>query len=335
MPRSFWHAILLGGIFLGAVFGNWNDTTTGLDLDKLPHFPLHKIRSGWLKDGSRVTFDAISATAANREAREVQLRGLGRSGKPWEAHIFGLDEVWRADLDGNGTQDYVFFAGGPYFNGRMTPPFSLSILLMDSEGMPTPFFTVIYHGENGDGVKHLLDLDHNGHAELLISTYDENTSDSRVGPFCSGHWTNQLYQFKDLAAEEVRRTVGGITFPLVHDWSYRNVECAYEGIPSLPVRPPILYEHGTRKEGQAKIRKVDTATGLLTIEPLAGCKAITAKVITYDRPQLREIAFPNLFDAYAAELADRIRRAGAQAQLRGIDRWMGNGNCSVNLMWAN
>ena len=30
-------------------FGNLNDTSTGIDLDKLPHFPLTKIRSGWLK----------------------------------------------------------------------------------------------------------------------------------------------------------------------------------------------------------------------------------------------------------------------------------------------
>src|SRR5215471_12084003 len=82
MPRSCWPAIFLGGVFLGAVFGNWNDTSTGIDLDKVRHFPLTKIRSGWLKDGSRVMFDAISATAAKGDEREVQLRGLGSSGKP-------------------------------------------------------------------------------------------------------------------------------------------------------------------------------------------------------------------------------------------------------------
>jgi hypothetical protein len=337
MPRSCWYAIVLGGIFLGALFGGWNDTPTGIDLDKLPHFPLTKIRSGWLKDGSRVMFDAIRATAANREAREVKLRGSGRSGKPWEVHIFGLDEVWRADLDGNGTQDYVFFASGPYFNGRTTPLFSLSILLMDREGMPTPFFTVIYHGENGDGLKHLLDLSHDGHARLLISTYDEKASDPHVGPFCSGHWTSQVYQFKDFGAEEIRGAIGGMTFPLVHNWSYRGTECADEEKSFLPVQPAILYEHGTGKQGQVitAIRKIDSASELLTIEPVAGCKAITANVIVYDQPRLREIAFPNQFDAYSTDLADRIWRSGAQVQLRGIDRNMGNGDCSANLMWAN
>lgn len=40
-----------------------------------------------------------------------------------------FNEVWRADLDGNGTPDYIFFGGGPYFNGRMTPLYSLILLL--------------------------------------------------------------------------------------------------------------------------------------------------------------------------------------------------------------
>jgi hypothetical protein len=147
-------AVVVLAVCVTAVLGNWSDTSTGIDLDKLRQFPLSKVRSGRLKDGATVTFDAITATAASG-VREVRLRGMGRSGKTWEAHIFDLDEVWRADLDGNGTQDYVFFAGGPYFNGRTTPPFSLSILLMDREGMPVPFFTVVYHGENGAGIKHL------------------------------------------------------------------------------------------------------------------------------------------------------------------------------------
>jgi hypothetical protein len=328
--------MVLGGIFLGTVSANWNDTSTGINLDKLPHFPLTKIRSGWLKAGSRVRFDAIRATASSGDEREVQLRGLGRSGKPWVAHIFGLDEIWRADLDGNGTQDYVLFAAGPYFNGRTTPLFSLSILLMDREGMPTPFFTVVYHGENGDGIKHLVDLNHDGHAELLISTYDEITSDAHVGAFCSGHWINQLYRFEDFGAEEIRGTVGGITFPLVHAWSYRGTECAEEEKPFLPVRPAILHENGTGKQGMVNtiIRNVDDASGLLTVQPVAGCTAISAQVIVYDRPRLREIAFPNQFGTFSADLADRIRSRGAHVQLRGIDKRTGDGTCSINLMWA-
>ena len=229
-------------VFLSAVSGNWNDTSTGIDLDKLRQFPLSKIRSGWLKNGSRVTFDGITATAGSADVREVRLRGVGKSGKRWEAHVAGLDEVWRADLDGNGTQGFVFFGSGPYFNGRTTPLFSLSILLMDRQGVPVPFFTVVYHGENGAGIKHLVDLNHDGHAELLISSYDENVSDPRVGVFCSGHWTSQLYRFKDFGAEEIRGMIGGVGFPFVHDWTYRGTECAEEEKPFLSVQPATFFE---------------------------------------------------------------------------------------------
>lgn len=72
----------------------------------------------------------------------------------------------------------------------------------------------------------------------------------------------------------------------------------------------------------------------LEIEPVAGCKMISPGVVVYDRSRIREIAFPNLFSTYTADLADTIRREGAHVELRGIDTWMGNGDCSVNLMWA-
>jgi hypothetical protein len=338
--RSGWLLVILGGIFAGTLSANWNDTLTGIDLDKLPHFPLTKIRSGSLKDGSQVKFDGITATAGTAAAgpfdRWVELRGNAKSGKQWEVHLFGLDEVWRGDLDGNGTQDYVFFAGGPYFNGRTTPLFSLSILLMDRDGMPTPFFTVVYHGENGDGIKHLVDLDHEGRAELLISSYDEDPSDAYVGPFCSGHWINQLYQFKNFGAEEIRGTVGGITFPLIHDWSYRGTECEKLEEPFMAVQAVAPSDLGTGLHGRVSttLRKTEPASGLPTVEPVAGCAAIRTAVVVYDQPRIREIAFPSLFDTYSADLADRIHRDGAHVELRGINRSMGSDICSVNLMWA-
>jgi hypothetical protein len=269
MVRHCWRAILVAAVCLAAVSGNRNDTSTGIDLDKLKQFPLSKIRSGWLRAGERVTFDGMTATAPTA-TREVILRGAGKSGKHWGAHLSGVDEVWRADLDGNGTQDYVLFGSGPYFNGRTTPVFSLSILLMDNDGIPAPFFTVVYKGENGDGIKHLVDLNHDGHAELLISIYDEAASDARVGPFCSCHWTTQLYRFRNFAGEEVRGAIGGINFPFVHEWTYRGTECTEERHPFLPVQPAPIYEYGSSQRGViTTIRKSGDGDNPLSIDPLA------------------------------------------------------------------
>jgi hypothetical protein len=332
MIRSRWHAILLSGLFLGALSGNWNDTSTGIDLRKLHQFPLTKIRSGALKPGSRIAFDSITA-AAIANAHEVRLRGKGKSGQPWEVRLADLDEVWRGDLDGNGAQDYIFFSTGPYGNGRLAPPFSLSILLMDSEGMPTPFFTTLYHGENGDGIRHLVDLQRDGHAELLDSVYDEDPSDPYVGPFCSGHWVNRLYRFKDAGIEEIPGVFGGMTFPLVHNWSYRGTECPKLEKPFGPVRSARLFQRFAHKLNTT-IRKVDS-TGYLGIQPVSGCSVINPGTIVYDQPQLREIAFPNPFSEYPTALANRIRRAGATVELRDVNKLMTQGECGVDTIWAH
>lgn len=338
MLRRSWRIILLSAAFLSIVRGNWNDTSTGIDLDKLRPFPLSKIRSGHLKSGARVSFDGISAVAARGDMYGVQIRGKGKSGKRWEAHLSFLDEVWRGDLDGNGTQDYVFFSGGPYFNGATTPLYSLSILLMDREGMPVPFFTVLDHGENGEGIRHLVDLAGDGHAELLIRSYDEDQSDPHVGAFCSGHWISQLFRFRNLGAEEIRGTVGGIKFPLVHDWTYRGSECPYEEKSLVPVAPATLYEHGTSAHGEivTKITRPEDESGVALIDPAMGCESIRSVLVLYDRPRIREIAFPNFFGSYSATLAVKIWRDGAQVRLRGINRPAATGgDCSANLLWAN
>jgi hypothetical protein len=330
------HAALFVAISLSALFGNWNGASTGIDITKLLQFPLVKIRSGWLKDGSSVMFDGITATSAGGGVREVRLSGVGSSGKRWEAHTFGLDEVWRGDLDGNGTQDYVFFASGPYFNGRATPLFSLSILLMDEEGLPVPFFTVVYKGENGDGIRHLVDLNHDGHAGLLVSTYDENASDPLAGPFGSGHWTTQLYQFVDFGVEEIRGTVGGIRFPFVHDWTYRTREHTSGVRPLSSVHPATLTEHGTGRKEEliTKIRKAGAEGGGISIEAAAGCKTIFPSVVVYDRPRIRQIGFPSQWNNYTINLADTIRGDGVQVQLRGINKRSDKSDCSANLVWA-
>jgi hypothetical protein len=335
MPRDCWPFILGIAVFLPVGFGNWNDTSTGIDLDKLPQFRLTTIRSGGLKEGTRVVFGGITAVAT---FNEVRLRGRAKSGKPWELHtcLACVNDVWRADLDGNGTQDYIVFGGGPYFNGRMTPLYSLTILLMDAQSLPVPFFTVAYDGANGTAIKRLVDLDHDRRAELLISTYDEAPSDARVGAFCSGHWTTQLYRFKNLGAEEIRGTMGGTTFPFIHEWTYRGTLCAEEEKPVLSIRPPTLYEHGTSPEGEVTtmIRESSGGNGLLAIDPVKGCTTIQPSMIVYESSQIRQIGLTNLMSTYNADLVGAIRRARVPVKLRGVDKWTGNGDCSVNLMWA-
>jgi hypothetical protein len=257
------------------------------------------------------------------------LRGSGVYGKRWEAHIYELEEVWRGDLDGNGIQDYVFFSVGPYGNGRMTPPFSISILLMDGDAMPMPFFTTVYHGENGDGIKHLVDLLHDGHAELLISDYDEHVSDPQADTFGSGHWTHQLLRFNNLMAEDLRGVFDGVRFPLIHAWSdgpSSNPEHSKNGLEA-----PVIYDHSTSE--QHKLLTKLRAGSELSIVPVNGCDAVVAGPIVYDQAGVREIAFPSPYGEYRAKVVERIRRTGTAVELRGLQKTPSG--CRASLVWAH
>lgn len=327
--------LLLGmAAFPPLVSADWNDTSTGIDLNRLPTFPLTKIRSGWLWAGTHITFDGISAWS-NPGKREVVLRGTSQKGKAWEAHLHALDEVWKGDLDGNGVDDFVLIASGPYFNGRITPVFSISILLMGDDRLPVPFFTAVYKGEGGIGIKHIVDLDHDGRAELLTSWYDEAASDPLVGVFCSGHWVTQLYRFREFRAEEVQGKIANLTFPFVHNWSYRGTGCAVGSNSNVEVQAPTLHEHGTAMQREVSATIVGRREESIEILPVRGCRSIQAPVVVYDRLTVRMIAIENLWDSAKYDLEEAIRRDGAPVRLSGLEDRQHDGYCSANLIWGD
>ena len=141
--------------------------------------------------------------------------------------------------------------------------------------------------------------------------------------------------FRNLEAEEFRGTLGGLTFPFVHSWTYRGGLCEKLEKPFMAAQPARVFEHGTSREGALKsLIREPGENGYLKIDPVAGCQSLDPAAIVYDRANVREIGFPNLWVSYRHTLAEAVRRAGAHVELRGIDRWMGHGDCSANLMWA-
>ena len=303
-------------VFAVAAQANWDDTPTGIDLNKLPHPALTRVRAGLLKAGERITFDGISATA-----RELQ--GKGKSGTPWTVRLCDgcFDEVWRADLDGNGTLDYMILGANPYGRGQRTDaPYALSFLLMDSGGMPVPFFTTIYHREPQ---KHLITVD--GQIRLVVSAYDELPSNPLVGPYCSGHWVTQIYRFSNTAVEEVRGTVAGRRFPLVHNWTYDGPECT-----SHPIGGVIdakIEEIGTGPTG-ALFTKFAPGISPFAIEPVGGCGVVPSVMIMFDTKKSREIILPTQESDVQGRMVERITAAGASVELRGVV------DCFATLLWA-
>jgi len=312
------------------LIADWNDTPLGLDVTKLRQFPLERVPRSE-RDGS---VDGIQVKAHKDSAWGEVLLQKSTPKASWSLDLFGLREVWKADLDGNGTKDYVFSGPGPFWNGRATALYSLVILLMEPDGMPVPYFTTMYNRPDSPALRHLVDLDQDGRAELIVSHHDDYGSDPNVGPFCSGHWVHQLYRFRNFAAEEYRGPAAGLRFPIAHPWTYGPKVCGSSS--GMPVHPAPMDDWGTVPFGRSRVAAVaKSEVGMQIDPPVKGCQFVTPMVAVYDGPGRREIAYTSQSDVRLTALVERIRESGAQVELRGIRRWDPNSkDCTVNLLWA-
>jgi hypothetical protein len=324
--------LLLSAVVL---FANWNDTSIGIDLKRLKPFPLVKVRSGFLREGQKASFDGFVATSRERE---VILRGSAKSGKRWFVHIgdVAFDQVYRADLDGNGTQDYVIYGLNPFANGRTAAGSRITILLMDAEGLPVPYETYTYDMHPDRGPRALFDLRHDGHAQLLISSYDEIHWDGRVGAFASGHWISQLLEIRDSNWVEFRGSVSGLTFPFVHRWTYWPNEALEKSWP--PDRSLSVPERSTAPSeiDDARITRLKEPIvgNTVSITPSPGCRDFQIGTVVYDQPARREISlyWSNPSKTMGTGFSTECKQT-KHVRLHGVkrDRELG---CSANLLWG-
>ncbi len=321
-------------LIAAAAWAGWNDTSTGIDLTSLPAFPLTKVRSGLLKEGEEVRFDGFVAQTVDPTygPPEVVLSGAAKSGKGWSVH-FGLvafDNVYRADLDGNRTQDYVVLGRTPYCCGRLLPPWRLAVLLIDSQGLPVPFEGSLY---DDLGPRHVVDVLHSGRAQLALGSYDENPWDNRAGFGCSGHWVTDLYEPTDFNWEGFRGSAAGSTFPFVHGWTL-GPECNPPG-PSQSYKPSIRTgQYSTASEDITSARLEKSDAGWAELAPTSGCEGFGVGTIVYDQPSRREIALASNSD-YRGDLMERILADKAEVTLRGVQHKPDSRFCTANLLWAN
>jgi hypothetical protein len=235
--------------------------------------------------------------------------------------------VFSGDLDGNGTTDYVI-VGGSVGNGRLAPPGWMTVLLIDPQGLPVPFEAPLY---DGAGEKHVVDVLHNGHAQLALGAYDENGWDDRSSVFCSGHWVTDLYEAAGLNWQAFRGTASGTAFPLVHRWTYWP-ECS--GPPPVPWKEVFHTGKYSTASLDAPGVRVGTAGGYsVDAAPTSGCDSLEIGSVVYERSNRRDIALAAKWD-YQTDLLDRVGADNANIVLRGLYRQPENGNCRANLVWA-
>jgi hypothetical protein len=316
------------------VFANWDDTSRGIDLKRLRPFPLTAVRAGRLREGQRTSFEGFAV--ADHDG-EVILRGRSTSGKPWTIHFgeVAFDQVYRNDLDGNGQQDYVVYGLLPFANGRTAPSSLITLLLMDAQALPTPYETHVYDMHPEDGPKVLFDLLHDGHAQLLVSSYDEGMWDGRVEWSCSGHWINQVLEPKDLTWVEFRGSTASLNFPLVHRWSYWP-KCALETPRRVEERLSIP-ERSTAasKISSARITSAEESdTSGLRVTPSPGCVDFRVDTVVYDQAKDRQIALYNPANDFKAGLLRRMEQDRAYVRLYGV-KYDPDKRCRASMLWGS
>jgi hypothetical protein len=152
-------------------------------------------------------------------------QGQDSAGQPW---TFAMPffthgtSVWRADLDGDGIED-VMAVGHTGGNG-WSPRTVVMVLMFEPSGRPVPWTVKGYFEEDGRGLKDLLDLDGDGHAELTRMSYDD------------GYWITSLFEAGAGRWRQVRGAHGGRSFPLHTRFTHRPNRKA---VTPAPGRAPI------------------------------------------------------------------------------------------------
>ena len=113
----------------------------------------------------------------------LKVLGTDNAGKPWSyvsAAWMGFASVWSADLDRNGRDDLIILMRRE--GSGIAPPVYLLILMFEANGRPVPFVVDGYFEVDSHGVKDLVDLENDGHCELIRQSLDD------------GYWLTSFYQ---------------------------------------------------------------------------------------------------------------------------------------------
>lgn len=121
-------------------------------------------------------------------------------------------------------QDLIVF----YYTGRngLAPPTGLTMLMIDKDGRPVPWDVVGYFEQDSRGIRDLLDLNHDGHTELIQRRFDD------------GYWSTSAYETSDSHWRRVDGRLGSRVFPLYTRFTTRpNHQATLPGPGRSPFNP--------------------------------------------------------------------------------------------------
>jgi hypothetical protein len=185
--------------------------------ENLPYLPLssREIGSpfalkglGLVKDGSPlVTRAGPSGSSFSLDRRAdheiLVLDGKDRSGKPWHIDLIENGDqarVYEDDLNNDKVWDALLVM--PTGGVGLAPLVHLIAVTFDEKGRPIPWETEGYFGETNSGIDSLVDLDHNGIADLIFMNFDD------------GYWITNVYSLKGARWSRVHGALIGHSFPM-------------------------------------------------------------------------------------------------------------------------
>ncbi len=117
-------------------------------------------------------------------------------------NMAGNAQLYRADLDRNGIQDLVIWRG--ISGNGLAPNAFLILMTFNQQGRPCVFQSDGFYTASETGIDDLLDLQRNGHTQLLDMQFD------------SGYWITSLYQVKDAKWQRVHGWFGKLKLSRAH-----------------------------------------------------------------------------------------------------------------------
>lgn len=183
---------------LAPVFA-YEANTLPLQANVLSHRFKQKLLSDQVKSGTKISC-ANAEVSITDELLSVS--GKDQAGKPWSlmsSAQTGVGSVWSADLDKNGSEDLIIvtYTGACGYAANC----QLLFLMFEKDGRPFPWSVEGHFEVDKAGVKDIVDLNKNGHADLI--------EHRRSGTY----WITSMYEARDSHWHR-QPQVAGIKFPL-------------------------------------------------------------------------------------------------------------------------
>ena len=124
---------------------------------------------------------AVIKQVTIKGTNKLTVSGTDAKGKPWLLVTESINcQVWHGDLDGDGVEDFVFITG---YSGSAKALF----ILFDADKRPVPWLVGGYLEHDADGLPELVDLNHDGRAELIYMLPQKTESGTE-------YWVTDLYE---------------------------------------------------------------------------------------------------------------------------------------------